>query len=167
MLKILIHFKWLNFGLFQSQLSLDHAHFLSVRDPGLEPKSLTLWSMLHGPCSSLMQWAYALCTVPKSQGEGLIFVSIESVERVSCSVVSDSLQSHGLEPARLHCPWNSPGKKEYWSGLPFPSPGDLPDPGIKPRSSVLQVDSLPSKPPHYLIKVPPSHSKPVPCSLWG
>ena len=34
-----------------------------------------------------------------------------------------------------------------WSGLPVPSPGDLPDPGIKPRSPVLQVDSLPSEPP--------------------
>ena len=32
--------------------------------------------------------------------------------------------------------------QEYWSGLPFPSPGDLPNPGIEPRSPVLQVDSL-------------------------
>ena len=32
---------------------------------------------------------------------------------------------------------------EYWSGLPFPSPGDLPDPGIEPRSPALQADSLP------------------------
>ena len=30
-------------------------------------------------------------------------------------------------------------RQEYWSGLPFPSPGDLPDPGIKPRSPALQV----------------------------
>ena len=34
-------------------------------------------------------------------------------------------------------------KQEYWSGLPFPSPGDLPDPGSKPRPSALQVDSSP------------------------
>ena len=33
-------------------------------------------------------------------------------------------------------------RQEYWSGLPFPSPGDLPDPGIKPRFSALQADSL-------------------------
>ena len=33
-------------------------------------------------------------------------------------------------------------KQEYWSGLPFPSPGDLPNPGIKPRSPALQADSL-------------------------
>ena len=43
---------------------------------------------------------------------------------------------------------DSPGKnKEYWSGLPFPSPGDLFNPGIKPRSPTLQADSLPPKPP--------------------
>ena len=34
-------------------------------------------------------------------------------------------------------------RKEYWSGLPFPSPGDLPNPRIKPQSPALQVDSLP------------------------
>ena len=33
-------------------------------------------------------------------------------------------------------------RQEYWSGLPFPSPGDLPDPGIKPMSPALQADSL-------------------------
>ena len=33
-------------------------------------------------------------------------------------------------------------RKEYWSGLPFSSPGDLPNPGIEPRSPALQADSL-------------------------
>jgi len=47
--------------------------------------------------------------------------------------VPNSLQPHGLQPARLLCPWDSP---EYWSGLPFPIPGDLLNPGIKPRSPV-------------------------------
>ena len=37
-------------------------------------------------------------------------------------------------------------RQEYWSGLPFPSPGDLPDPGNKPRSTTLQVEALPSEP---------------------
>ena len=49
------------------------------------------------------------------------------------SVVSDTLEPHGLEPTRLPCPWDSP---EYRSGLPFPTPGDLPDPGIEPKSLV-------------------------------
>ena len=38
-------------------------------------------------------------------------------------------------------------RQEYWSGLPFPSPGDLPDPGIESRSPASQIGSLPSKPP--------------------
>ena len=37
-------------------------------------------------------------------------------------------------------------RQEYWSGLPFPSPGDLPDSGIEPRSPALQADSLTSEP---------------------
>ena len=37
-------------------------------------------------------------------------------------------------------------RQEYWSGLPCPPPGDLPDPGIKPRSPTLLVESLPSEP---------------------
>ena len=37
-------------------------------------------------------------------------------------------------------------RQEYWSGFPFPSPGDLPDPGIKPGSPTLQADALPSEP---------------------
>ena len=133
--------------------------------------------------------------------------------------MSDSLQPHGLQPARLLCPWRfsrqeyqralpchsprdlpdsgiksrsvkSPAladgffttsatweipkcqslsrvqlfamtwtvacqtplsmefpKQEYWNGLPCPFPGDLPDPGFKPRSPALQADSLPSEPP--------------------
>ena len=38
-------------------------------------------------------------------------------------------------------------RQEYWSGFPFPSPGDLPDPGIEPRSPALQADALTSEPP--------------------
>ena len=38
-------------------------------------------------------------------------------------------------------------RKEHWSGLPFPSPGDLPDPGIEPRSPALEADPLVSEPP--------------------
>ena len=38
-------------------------------------------------------------------------------------------------------------RQEYWSRLPFPSPGNLPDPGIEPRSPTLQADALTSVPP--------------------
>ena len=44
-------------------------------------------------------------------------------------------------------------REEYWSGLPFPSPGYLPDPGIKLESPALQADSLPSEPPGKLLFV--------------
>ena len=37
-------------------------------------------------------------------------------------------------------------RQEYWSGLPFPSPGDLPDPEIEPGSPALQANALPSEP---------------------
>ena len=48
--------------------------------------------------------------------------------------------------AGLFCPWGF-SRPECWSGLLGPLPGDLPDPGIEPRSATLQVDSLPSEPP--------------------
>jgi len=38
-------------------------------------------------------------------------------------------------------------RQEYWSGFPYPPPGDVPNPGIEPRSPALQVDSLPAEPP--------------------
>ena len=42
-------------------------------------------------------------------------------------------------------------RQEYWNGLPFPSPGDLPDPGIKPRSPALEADALTSEPPEKIL----------------
>ena len=43
-------------------------------------------------------------------------------------------------------------RQEYWSGLPFPSPEDLPHPGIEPRSPALQADTLVSEPPGKPLK---------------
>ena len=43
-------------------------------------------------------------------------------------------------------------RQEYWSGLPFPSPEDLPDPGIEPMSPALQADALTSEPPEKPLK---------------
>ena len=62
------------------------------------------------------------------------------------SVVSDSLWPHGVGPARLPSPWGF-FRQEYWSGLPCPPPGDLPHPGIEPRSPALRAASLLSEPP--------------------
>ena len=65
---------------------------------------------------------------------------------LSCLVVSNSL----LTPWIIAC--QAPlfmdfSRQEYWNGLPFPSPGDLPNPGIEARSPALQADSLLSEPP--------------------
>ena len=54
---------------------------------------------------------------------------------VSHSVVSNSLQPQALPSMGFV-------RQEYWSGLPFPSPGNFPSPGIKPRSPALLADSL-------------------------
>ena len=48
-------------------------------------------------------------------------------------------------------------RQEYWSGLPFLSPGDLPNPGIKPRSSTLQADYLPFEPGKHTREVPKAY----------
>ena len=50
------------------------------------------------------------------------------------------------QPRRILYPWNSP-RQEYWSGLPFPPPEDLPDPGIKPESPALAGRLFTAEPP--------------------
>ena len=57
----------------------------------------------------------------------------------SCPTLCDS---QGLQPARLLCPWGL-SRQEYWSGLSFPSPGDLPNAEIEPSCPALQANSLP------------------------
>ena len=58
----------------------------------------------------------------------------------SCPIL---LWPHGLQPSRLLCPWDFPGKNTRGKVLPFPSPGHLSEPGVEVMSSALQVDSLP------------------------
>ena len=55
---------------------------------------------------------------------------------LSHSVMSDSLQPSGLSPTRILSPWDF-FRQEYWSGLLFHPPGDLPDPGIVPTFPVF------------------------------
>ena len=77
----------------------------------------------------------------KNTGVGCHFLlQCMKVKSESHSVVSNSLQLHGL-----YSPWNSPGQNTE-VGKPFPSPGDLHNPGIKSRSPALQEDSLPAEP---------------------
>ena len=89
--------------------------------------------------------------------------------RVGCHALLQGIfLTQGSNLGLLHCRWilyqlshrGSPwttadqgppsmefSRQEYWGGLPFPFPGDLPDPGIKPRSPALRADALPSEPP--------------------
>ena len=66
-----------------------------------------------------------------------------------CCVLSQSYLTlcdpHRLQPTRHLCPWGF-SRQEYWSALPCPSPGYLPNPGIEPRSPTLQEDSLLTEP---------------------
>ena len=82
----------------------------------------------------------------------------EQKDKMECpvlrSVMSNSLcdmyscldNTQGQRSLARYSPWGF-SRQEYWSGLPCPPPGDLPSPGIKPRSPALQADSLPSEPP--------------------
>ena len=73
-----------------------------------------------------------------------IYINTE-VLSVSCSVVSDSATPWTVvHQAPLSVEFS---RQEYWNGVPFLSPGDLPDLGIKPRSPALQANSLLSEPP--------------------
>ena len=68
-------------------------------------------------------------------GEGKVKVKLLShIFATPWTVAYQALRSMGFS------------RQEYWSGLPFPSPGDLPNPGIETRSSALQVDSLSAEP---------------------
>ena len=75
--------------------------------------------------------------------------SVTISESVSDSVVSDSAIPWTVIALQAP-PSMGFSRQEYGSGLPFPLPGDLPEPGIKPRSPALQADSLPSGPPPSL-----------------
>ena len=59
----------------------------------------------------------------------------------SCLFATPWTGAHQAPPS-LGC-----SRQEYWSGLPFPSPEDLPNPGMEPRSPALQADAFPSEPP--------------------
>ena len=79
------------------------------------------------------------------EGEALTYSFIKGLVKVLVTqVVSDSLQPHGLYSLQVPLSMEF-SKQECWSGLPFPSPGDLPNTGINSRSPTLQAESLPSE----------------------
>ena len=75
------------------------------------------------------------------------YCSLKSPDLCCCcclvaSVMSDSVGPNGLQPTRHLCPGGF-SRQEHWTRLPCPPPGDLPNPGIEPRSPALQADFLP------------------------
>ena len=90
-----------------------------VPSPGIEPRSPSLeeWSLSHWTDSE-----------------------VKSLSRVRL-IVTPWTVAYQASPSMGF------SRQEYWSGLPFPSPGDLPDLGIEPGSPALEADALPSEPP--------------------
>ena len=85
---------------------------------------------------------------PVSSALAGVFFTTESSGSISCSAVSDSLPSHGLQPAKPLCPWNSPSKNTG-VGCHFLLQGIFSTQGSKLGIPTLQADSLPSEPPSY------------------
>ena len=95
----------------------------------------------------------------KSMNQGEFDVLKQEMARLNINIIGISELSEVKSLSRVQLfatPWTvahqappSMGfsRQEYWSGLPFPSPEDLPNPGIEPRSPALQADALTSEPP--------------------
>ena len=92
------------------------------------------------------------CFIHDSQKLETSHVSFNVLSHFSCVHLCATLWTIGSS-----CSWDS--GQEYWNGLPFPSPGDLPNPGIEPQSPALQVDSLPSEPPGTPIALKEQHRR--------
>ena len=119
--------------MYLSKFPLDLNFFKYLTQTGSELKdslASTLHWLWHVTCSSLRPMEYdALITIRKWKWSRIpLFATPWAV-------------AYQAPPSMEFC------RHEYWSGLPFPSPGDLPVPGIKPKSSALQADTLPSEPP--------------------
>ena len=88
------------------------------------------------------------CSLPDSSVHEILQARI--LERVAMPSSKGSFQSRNRtqvshNAGRFFIIWATRVAQEYWSGKPIPSPGDLPDPGIKLGSSALQADSLPAE----------------------
>ena len=101
-----------------------------VPSPGIEPASLM--------CPALAGRFFTTSATWEALGSNAVLYLVTQ----SCL----TLWSHGLQQARILCPWGF-SRLEFWSGGPCSHPGDLLNPRLEPRSSALQADSLPTEPP--------------------
>ena len=91
---------------------------------------LGLWKL----CRTSLAYEWVCPTAWESEAK------VKSLSRVQLLATPCTVAYHAL-------PFMGFSRQEYWSGLPFPSPEDLPDPGIEPQSPALQAGVLPSEPP--------------------
>ena len=124
-------------------------------------------------------WNFSFTISPSNEHSGLISFRMDWLDLLAVQgPLKNLLQHHSSKASVLQCsteslkvnllscvrlvttPWTvahqappSMGfsRQEYWSGLPFPSPGDLPDPGIEPRSPTSQADALTSEPDLFFV----------------
>ena len=89
-------------------------------------------------CSSILAWR-----IPMDRGVWAAILQFSSVQLLSCILLFVTPCTVAYQVPQ----YMGFSMQRYWSGLPFPTPGDLPDPGIELASPALQVDSLPSEPP--------------------
>ena len=111
--------------------------------------------MVSSPIASWKEWQILFSCAPKSLGTVTAAMKLKD----ACSLEESESEVKLLSCVQLFAiprivAYQAPlfmglSRQEYWSELPFPSPGDLPNPGIGPRSPTLQVEALPSESPGY------------------
>ena len=125
--------------------------------PGLQMGELRLRKIKYWAQWSCSWWVWAgswVCSLKSklhcfSMPFYLIFILISTILLLHMCVLAPQLCPTLCDPMNCSPPGSSIhgfSRQEYWSEQPIPSPGDLPYPGIKPRSPTLQADSLPSEP---------------------
>ena len=116
---------------------------VSLASPALASRFFTTGATWEAPAESLQNWSetYSLYSSKK-------LLAKNSASTYVCYSLSHVLLfAIPWTVARQVSLFMEFSRQEYWSGLPFPSPGDLPNPGIEPGSSALRADSLSSEPP--------------------
>ena len=101
-----------------------------LKEQGLLYVKLTIFSTKFQNTYFFYNWWFKLWHIGKSE------------VALSCPTLCDPVDCSPPAPLSMRF-----SRQEYWSGLSFPSPGDLPDPGVEPRSPTLWADALTSEPP--------------------
>ena len=151
-----IHFNWPNQSNF---IDLFRAGVTNLRDPMPDDQR---WSWCNNKRNKVIKGTInVMCsnhpkTIPSPQEKlpsmKLVFKKYSVVQ--SCPILCNPMDCSLQAPLSMEF-----SRQEYRSGLPFPSPGDLPDPGIEPGTPALQADSLPSEPPEKPMKPVPRAKK--------